>query len=832
MSDVAATAPVPGFPGTGAADRPAVTAMLEARTVALVGASPRPGSLGERMVSEVTRSPSRPQVYLVNPRHERIAGLLCHASLADLPGPVDLVLLAVPDTAVEEQLSLAARRGDRSAVLFGSAHELPAEQPGHPRGEPPGHPPGERPGQPHGQPRGEPPDQPGSEPGQAQPALRARLAATARAAGMAVCGAGCMGFVNVTYGLRAVGYVEPDPLPAGPVALITHSGSVFSALLRTRRALGFTVAVSSGQELVTTAAQYAEYALSLPETRVLALVLEAIREPGRLRAVLATARQRRIPVVMLTAGRSAGGRALVSAHSGALATADGGWEALAAAYGVHRVADLAEMADTLELFALTGRTSPRPAPTSATLHPARPSPAGPSRADPSRADPSPAAPPPAGPGPAARRPADAHPTHPIPTSPIDTTDPASPAFRAGIATVHDSGLERAHVADVADELGVPFAAISEATTARLAALLDPGLEPANPLDVWGTGSRAGEQLSGSLAALADDPAVRAVALAVDLVHEFDGDQSYPLAVTETARHTSKPVVVLSNVPAAIDTGTAAALRASGIPVLEGTRTGLLALKHLLDHAADPDPPDPPPVPDRARQQRWTRAITAGEAHGARLGELLRDYGIRAARTRAADSIAGTLAAAAEIGYPVVLKTGEPGIAHKSDSGGVLLGLRDPDALGAAYQDLAERLGRRVLVCETIPAGPELSLGLARDHELGPLLVVGAGGVLVELLADRAVALPPVSPAGARRMLATLRVSRLLAGLRGQPPADLDAVTAAITGLSQLAAELGDVLEALDINPLICGPDRAVAVDALAIPRQGTPALSGRLDQPR
>ena len=785
MSDVAAAAPVPGFPGTGAADRPAVTAMLEARTVALVGASPRPGSLGERMVSEVAKSPSRPRVYLVNPRHRRVAGLPCHASLADLPGPVDLVLLAVPDTAVEEQLALAARRGDRSAVLFGSAHEPPAQPPG----ESPGQPPRESLVQPQDESLAQPP-------GPAPPALRARLAATARAAGMAVCGAGCMGFVNVTRGLRAVGYVEPDPLPAGPVALITHSGSVFSALLRTRRALGFTVAVSSGQELVTTAAQYAEYALGLPETRVLALVLEAIREPGRLRAVLATARERRIPVVMLTAGRSAGGRALVSAHSGALATADGGWEALAAAYGVHRVADLAEMADTLELFALTGSTSPWPTPSPATPRPA---------------DPSPTAPPPAG----------AHPTHRSSTSPLNPIDPASPVLRTGIATVHDSGLERAHLADVADELGVPFAKISAATTARLAALLDPGLEAANPLDVWGTGSRAGEQLSGSLAALADDPAVHAVALAVDLVHEFDGDESYPLAVTETARRTSKPVVVLSNVPAAIDPDTAAGLRAAGIPVLEGTRTGLLALKHLLDHAADPDPPAPPYVPDQARQQRWTRAITAGEAHGARLEELLRDYGIAVARTRAADTSAGALAAAAEIGYPVVLKTGEPGIAHKSDAGGVLLGLRDPDALGAAYQDLAERLGRRVLVCETIPAGPELSLGLARDHELGPLLVVGAGGVLVELLADRAVALPPVSPAQARRMLGTLRVSRLLAGVRGQPPADLDAVAAAITGLSQLAAELGDVLEALDINPLICGPAGAVAVDALAIPRAPT-----------
>jgi acyl-CoA synthetase (NDP forming) len=724
--------------------------MLEARTVALVGASPRPGSLGERMVSEVTRSPSGPQVYLVNPRHERVAGRPCHASLADLPGPVDLVLLAVPDAAVEEQLALAARRGDRSAVLFGSAHDLP--------GQPPGQ----------------------AQPTQAEPALRARLAATARAAGMAVCGAGCMGFVNVVHGLRAVGYIEPDPLPRGPVALITHSGSVFSALLRTRRGLGFTVAVSSGQELVTSAAQYAEYALSLPGTRVLALVMEAIREPDRLRAVLAAARERGIPVVMLTAGRSAGGRTLVSAHSGALATADGGWEALAAAYGVHRVADLAEMADTLELFALTSNGPPQ-----------------------------------------ARRPANL-----TPTNPISHADLSNPSVRTGIATVHDSGLERAHVADVADELGVPFAAISAATTARLAALLDPGLEPANPLDVWGTGARAEEQLSGALAALADDPAVRAVALAVDRVPEFDGDQSYPHAVAETARHTSKPVVVLSNVPAAIDPDTAAQLRAGGIPVLEGTRTGLLALKHLLDHADDPGPFPAPAAPDRARQQRWTRVIMAGEGHGARLEELLRDYGIAAARTRAADSSAGALAAAAEIGYPVVLKTGEPGIAHKSDAGGVVLGLRDPDTLRAAYQDLAGRLGRRVLVCETIPAGPELSLGLARDHDLGPLLVVGAGGVLVELLADRAVALPPVSPAQALRMLGTLRVSRLLAGLRGQPPADLDAVAAAVTGLSQLATELGDALEALDINPLICGPAGAAAVDALVIPRSPGAALTG------
>ena len=386
--------------------------------------------------------------------------------------------------------------------------------------------------------------------------------------------------------------------------------------------------------------------------------------------------------------------------------------------------------------------------------------------------------------------------------------------------MHDSGLERAHVADVADELGVPFAAIGEPTTARLAGLLDAGLEPANPLDVWGTGARAEEQLSGALAALADDPAVAAVALAVDLVREYDGDQSYPRAVAAAAQRTSKPVVVLSNLPAAIDPAVAAELRAGGIPVLEGTRTGLLALGHLLSHGGAPRPVPSAPI-DPARQARWTEVLAAGQPRGPVLADLLRDYGIAAARSRTATSAAGALAAAAEIGYPVVLKTDEPGIAHKSDVGGVRLGLASPAELTAAYQDLAERLGRRVLVGQTIPARPELSLGLARDHELGPLLVLGAGGLLVELLADRAVALPPIGPERARELVGRLWVAALLAGARGQPAADLDAVTAAITGLSQLAVELGDGLEALDVNPLICGPHGAVAVDALAIPRQGT-----------
>ncbi|SRR6266536_896623 len=782
--------------------RPAsLRAMLEARSVALVGASPRPGSFGQRMIHEVGRSPARPDIYLVNPRYRQIGGRPCYPSLAELPGPADLVLLGVPDTALEEQLSLAARCRSAAAVIFGNAHEDP----------PPATPDGgsSRPG-PAVAPAG------GRAGAASRPVLRERLAAIARGGGMQLCGAGCMGFVNVARGLRAIGYVEPDQLPAGPVALVTHSGSVFSAMLRSGRAIGFTLAVSSGQELVTPAAAYLEYALALPETRVLALVLEAMREPGRLRAVLASAAARDTPVVLLTVGSSARGQAMVAAHSGALAVQDGGWEALADAYGLHRVGDLAELADTLELFAIGRR---------AQLPPASPAPARFLHDHGGSGTPGPAG-----------------------------SSVIMEGEGTGIATVHDSGLERAHAADLAEQLGVPYASIGEPTLARLASLLDPGLEPANPLDIWGTGGDVQRQVAGSLVALADDPAVAAVALAVDLVREFDGDRSYPAAVLAAAARTAKPVAVLTSFASAVDQEVAGELRAAGIPVLEGMRTGLLALRHLLDQAdrdalARSVPPDSQASlarlepsgdgrrneggqpggglpgsgragwqPDEARRARGAALLAAGQAAGAPLLDLLRDYGIAAARAEPAAGIDAVLAAAAAIGYPVVLKTDEPGIPHKSDAGGVLLGIRGPAELAAAYLDLSARLGPRALVCETIPPGTELALGIARDQDLGPLVVVGAGGVLVELLADRAVALPPVSGGQAGRMIGRLRAARLLAGVRGEPAADIGAVIRAITGLSALAMELGDDLAALDVNPLVCGPSGAIAVDALAIPR--------------
>jgi acyl-CoA synthetase (NDP forming) len=615
-----------------------LTVMLEARGIALVGASPRPGSLGARMIEEVAKSPSRPRTYLVNPRYAEIGGTRCYPGLADLPEPADLALLAVADAALEEQVRAAAAGGARAAVIFGSAVDPPSQLT-------------PRPGPATRQASAARSPVSLASPGAATearnafapnsgavaagpghgPSLRERIAAIARDAGMAVCGAGCMGFVNVARGLRAIGYQEPDPLPSGPAALVTHSGSVFSALLRARRAFGFTLAVSSGQELVTPAAAYARYALTLPETKVLVLVLEAIRDAPALRSVLADAAARDLPVLLLTAGASAASRSLVAAHSGALASGDGAWQALASAYGVHRVSDLAELADTLELFTLTRRT-PR--------SPSVPDQAGAVAAgDSGTRDGSTAQAVTASGGgrddlaaDGSRAPREVtasggrddlagggsiHASGGLPAG-LGGTAPEESAGR-GIATVHDSGFERAHVADVAAAVGVPFATLDEATKQRLAAVLDPGLEPGNPLDVWGTGRDPEALFTEALSALADDPAVGAVALAVDLVPEYNGDDSYRAALLAAAAKTGKPLTVLASIPAAIDQETASSLRAAGIPVLESTRTGLLALGHLLARATSPElagatSPEAEPPPYEPHECAIDVAIAPSMAH--------------------------------------------------------------------------------------------------------------------------------------------------------------------------------------------------------------------------
>jgi len=699
----------PASPQASSDGRSAIERMLEARSVAVVGASVREGSVGNQSIVELVEGGFDGRIYPVNPKYDEVLGHRAFGSVTEIGEPVDLVILAVSNALLEEQLTAAASAGAGSAVIFASGYEEPRE------GVPP---------------------------------LTERLAGIARDAGMAVCGGNCMGFANLEKRVRALGFYEPKDAPVGGIAFLSHSGSAFSAMIHNDRNLGLNLAVSAGQEFVTTVADYLRYGLGLVSTKTVGLFLETVRDPDGFRSALELASERDVPVVALKVGREERTRELVAAHSGALAGEDGAYEALFDAYGVSRVESLDEMADTLALFAAGRR---------------------------------------AGPG--------------------------------ALASVHDSGGERALLIDAAAAVGVPLAQISEETSKRMEALLDPGLPPVNPLDFWGTGTNAHEIVTGCVRALLDDPAVAALAFSVDLTTEDYPDMGYIAMARETFPETDKPFAMLSNFSSGIDRGDAKLLEGDGIAVLEGTLTGLAAFKHLFayrDFRSRAPVAGSSPVREDVRV-RWRDRLSSGEPFDELEGlALLADYGVPVIESERADTLEDAIAAADRIGFPVAVKTAAPGVQHKSDVGGVRLGVDDSPSLEDAYGDLERELGPQVTVSKMAPPGVEVALGIVNDPQFGPLVLVGAGGVLVEVIKDRRLALPPLEEARARGLVDRLEIRPLLDGLRGQPPANVDALGRAIVALSWLAHDLGEHIEGLDANPMICGPTGCAAVDALVI----------------
>jgi acetate---CoA ligase (ADP-forming) len=685
--------------------------MLGARSVAVIGASARAGTAGHQTLLELRKGGFAGAVYPVNPKYEELEGWRCYPSVSDVPEPADLAVISLSNALLEETLTACAGAGVGSAVIYASVFEEPRED---------------------------------------VPPLTERLTAIARKAKMAICGGNCMGFVNVERGLRATGWYEPERLEPGPIAFISHSGSAFAAMLHNDRRLRFNLAISSGQELVTTAADYLRFALGLESTRAIGLFIETIRDPGGFREAMARANERDVPVVALKVGREALTRELVASHSGALAGEDGAYEALFRADGVHRVETLDEMGDALALF-VAGRR--------------------------------------AGPG--------------------------------ALASVHDSGGERAMLVDAAAAAGVPLASIAPKTADRLAELLDPGLPPVNPLDFWGTGRDAFAVINGCERALLEDPGVAALAFSVDLTTEDDPEEGYVASFLEVWPETDKPMAMLSNFAGGISRVDAERLYEVGAPVLEGTLTGLAAFRHLFEHrdrrALAPVEGSSPAIVEV--RDRWRERLVTGEPFDERESlALVADYGVPVVTSDRAETFDEALAAAERMGFPVALKTAEPRHVHKSDVSGVRLWIDGKVSLAEAYGEFASRLGLRVTVERMAPAGVEIHLGIVRDPQFGPLVLVAAGGVLVEMLKDRRMALPPLDEARARRLVDGLKVRPLLGGVRGQPSADVDALLRAIVAVSWLAHDLGAGLEALDVNPVICGPAGCLAVDALVIPR--------------
>jgi acyl-CoA synthetase (NDP forming) len=354
----------------------------------------------------------------------------------------------------------------------------------------------------------------------------------------------------------------------------------------------------------------------------------------------------------------------------------------------------------------------------------------------------------------------------------------------------------------------------------MAELLDEGLLPVNPLDFWGTGRDADEVVTGCIRALLADHDVAALAFAVDLTTEDNPAMGYIGMATAVFTETEKPMAMLSNLSSGIDRGDAKLLEEAGIPVLESTLTGLAAFRHLFayrDARAHPPLSGSSPVPEDVRE-RWRTRLASGEPVGELEGfELLAAYGVPVVASRAAGSLDEAVEAAEALGWPVALKTAMPGVAHKTELGGVMLGIDGGFALAEAYGTLAEALGPLVTVARMAPPGVEMAIGVVRDPQFGPLVLVAAGGVLVELLHDHRMALPPLDASRARSMIDRLKVRPLLDGIRGAAASDIASLSQAVVGLSWLAHDLGDLLDALDVNPLICGPGGCLAVDVLVVP---------------
>jgi hypothetical protein len=199
--------------------------------------------------------------------------------------------------------------------------------------------------------------------------------------------------------------------------------------------------------------------------------------------------------------------------------------------------------------------------------------------------------------------------------------------------------------------------------------------------------------------------------------------------------------------------------------------------------------------------------------------MLADYGLDTVRATPCSSIDEVEWAAADIGFPVALKTDNSKIQHKSEVDGVRLNIKDPDELRLAYGDLSGRLGPSVTVATMAPLGVEMHLGIVRDATFGPLVLVAAGGVLVEVLHDRALGLPPLDDAAALRLIDRLKIRPILDGVRGAAPSNVAALAHAVSRMSVIAEDLGELIDAIDVNPVIVSPTGCVAVDALVVSRR-------------
>ncbi|MET8950674.1 acetate--CoA ligase family protein [Streptomyces sp. NPDC004533] len=551
-----------------------------------------------------------------------------------------------------------------------------------------------------------------------------------------------------------------DDLDGPAIALITQSGHQGRPVFALQE-LGVRLShwAPTGNEADLETADFLSYFAERPEVGAIACYIEGLKDGRSFLLAADRAARRGVPVVAVKVGRTETGARTAASHTGKLTGADDVVDAAMRQYGVIRVDGLDELQDTATLLA---------------------------RARAPRAD--------------------------------------------GVVVYSISGGTGAHVADLATEAGLRLPVLSEARQAELHQWIPEYLSVANPVDNGGhpVGDRRGRKI---IDAILDDPEVGVLICPVTGPFPPLSDRLVQDLV-DAAEHTDKLVCVVWGSPV----GTEAAYRetllgSSRVATFRTVANCLLAVRAHLDHHRFVDgyrsPFDEAPRTPSPSFRKARALMRPGEQlseHAAK--QLLRAYGIRVPREQLVTSAAAAVRAAGLVGYPVVMKASGARIAHKTDLGLVKVGLTSASQVRDAYRELTDIARYEgitldgVLVCQMVERGVEMVVGVGHDDLFGPTVTVGLGGVLVEVLRDAAVRVPPFGEEQARAMLGELRGRPLLDGVRGRPPADLDALVEVVLRVQRMALELGDAIAELEINPLMVLPSGqgAVALDALAVCR--------------
>jgi acetyltransferase len=587
------------------------------------------------------------------------------------------------------------------------------------------------------------------------------LAAVIEETGLALSGPNCLGNFNASAQFFSMPDDRLQKFVPGPVAIVAQSGGIVLAIKRTleERGLDTSALVTSGNETGLTTGDYIAYFAQAPEVRVIACYLEAIRNPAGFLAALRTARAAGKPVVIVKLGRSEEGRAAAAAHTGALAGSIDAFDAVAGAAGALRVKTTDDMVEVIEFL----------------VH-------------------------------------------------------AQPRGRR-IAGITYSGGMRGLIVDASVTNGLRFPPLGSASHEQLKAALLPGSVIANPLD-GGNGSVGSvETFLKCVEILLNDPDFDLLLMQEELPRaEGTARQEQVLRrVDALAAKARKPVVFISVASYGVtDYGRKLRAELPHLVILQEPDRALRTIETATSYLARLAQPQPDGHETEAEGRRLVEQYLSQQGP-ATLDELqskrlLSIYGIEGPRELLATSEESAIAGASKIGYPVVLKIASADLPHKSDIGGVILGLASAEAVRAAYRKIMSAAALLpgspnvdgVLVAEMVSDGLELVLGMKQDHDMGPVLVFGAGGVDVERLKDVALAAVPFGAVSAEALIERTRVSALIPAYRGRPGKDREALVRALVGLSNLVADIGEHIEAIDINPFVLREKGGVALDALIV----------------